>query len=503
MKVHLTLLVICTLGTLSGQQERKHITLDTVAEEAQALIQQAPREPEELPENLKALSYDQYRDIRFRPSEALWWNADSRFRVEFFHPGHLFNNQINIYETSNTHVQEIPFMKEAFDYGNSGYDPGFFKKPKGYSGIRVKYPLNNEEIYDELIVFLGASYFRALGAGHHFGLSLRGLSMNTIGAEEDFPRFTKLWIRKPKPKDKHLTLFALLEGKKVTGAYQFDVHSKGVTEIDVRTRLFFRDGGEAEVGIAPLTSMFVHGENTNAPAFHDWRPEVHDSDGMLVHANSEWDWFPIENLPGQTIRRMPTAKLRGFGLLQRDRDFRNYKDLEAHYQLRPSAWVEPKGKWSPGEIILYTFGTDTEATDNVTAFWKPDLQEAPTEGLEFSYRITLQTKDPAHTFAKVMETRVGQRTLDGHSTTLIIEFSRPESIALDEIESLSVGFDYGRAEPIEAPIIQYSQPEDRIRVFANFKTSGASAQDRPYQMSAQLLREGHQVSERWNYTWKP
>ncbi|WP_308948520.1 glucan biosynthesis protein [Thalassobacterium maritimum] len=503
-KVHRSLLLLCALGlsSVQAQQERTQITLDSVAHEAQALIEQPPRQPEALAENLQSLSYDQYRDIRFRPSEALWWNADSKFRVEFFHPGHLFQDQVEIFEASDTHVQEIPFLKNAFDYGNSGYDPGFFKKPKAYSGIRVKYPVNNQDVYDELIVFLGGSYFRAIGAGHNFGLSLRGLAMNTIGEQEDFPRFTKLWLKKPEANSNQLTLFALLEGEKVTGAYRFDVRSQGVTQIDVHTRLFFRAGGAAEVGIAPLTSMFVHGENSNNPNLTDWRPEVHDSDGMLVHANNEWHWFPLENLPGRTIQRLPTAKLRGFGLLQRDRDFKNYKDLEANYQRRPSAWIEPIGKWSTGEIVLYTFGTDTEATDNVTAFWKPDIDANTQDRTEFSYRITLQTKDPAHELAKVLETRVGQRTLDSNASTVIIEFSRPESIGLDEIDRLSVGFEYGGAQAIEAPIIQYNEPEDRIRVFANFKTPQEHPQESPYRMSAQLLREGHQVSERWNYIWK-
>jgi glucans biosynthesis protein len=503
MKVHLPLILLCAIGAVQAQQARTHVTLDQVAELAQALIHKAPSQSAELPDKLKALTYDQYREIRFRPSEALWWNTNLRFHVEFFHPGHLFGNQINIYEASDTHVQEIPFMKNAYDYGNSGYDPGFFNAPKGYAGIRVKYPLNNEAIYDDLIVFQGASYFRALGAGHNYGLSLRGLAMNTLGEQEDFPTFTKIWLKRPAPDEETLTLFALLEGEKVTGAYRFDVHPMGVTKIDVQARLFFREGGASEVGIAPLTSMFVHGENTNRPHFHDWRPEVHDSDGLLVHANSEWDWFPIENLPGRTVRRMPAAKLRGFGLLQRDRDFKNYKDLEANYERRPSAWIEPEGKWAPGEVVLYTFGTDTETSDNVTAYWKPDLSVTAGEPVDFAYSIRLQTKDPAHDLAKVLETRVGQRTLDSGASTVVIEFSRPQTLARDEIDSLSVGFDYGSAEPLEAPIIQYSAPEDRIRVFANFKKSVAPAdKEEPYKMSAQLLRNGHQISERWNYTWK-
>jgi glucans biosynthesis protein len=503
MKLYPLTTFLFLVGSVAAQQDRIHVTLDTVAQEAQALIQKPQRTPKALPRGLQSLSYDQYREIRFRPSEALWWNTDSRFRVEFFHLGHLFNNQMNIFEISETHMQEIPFIEDAFDYGNSGYEPGFFNSPKGYSGIRVKYPLNTEEVFDDLIVFQGASYFRALGARQTYGLSLRGIAMNTIGEKEDFPRFTKLWLKKPKPSADQFTIFALLEGEKVTGAYQFDISPKGVAKIEVHARLFFREDGAAEVGIAPLTSMFVFGENSNNPTIRDWRPEVHDSDGLLLYADSKWDWFPLENLPGRTITRVPKVKLRGFGLLQRDRDFRNYKDLEAHYERRPSAWIEPNGKWAPGEIVLYTFGTDTEATDNVIAYWKPDIEVGATGPIDFSYTISLPTKDPEHDLAKVMETRVGQRTMDSEATTLIIEFSRPKSIAIDEIEGLSIGFDHGEAELIEKPVIQYNAPEDQIRVFAHFKTPRGDTSSSPYRMSAQLLRQGHQMSERWNYTWKP
>lgn len=503
MKVHLSLLLLFTLSATQAQQKRVQITLDQVAQEAQALAAKPLRKPEALPGNLSDLTYDQYREIRFRPSEALWWNAESKFRVEFFHPGHLFENQITIYETTDTHVQPIPFIKDAFDYGRSGYNPGFFSSPDGYSGIRVKYPVNSEEVYDELIVFQGASYFRALGAGHTYGLSLRGLTMNTLSDQEDFPRFTKIWLKKPESDSEQFTMFALLEGEKVTGAYRFDVHPQGVTKIDVHVRLYFREGGMAEVGIAPLTSMFTHGENSHRMEFQDWRPEVHDSDGLLVHADNGWDWFPLENIPGQTVRRVAKAKLRGFGLLQRDRNFSNYKDLEARYERRPSAWVEPIGKWPTGEIVLYTFGTDTEATDNVIAYWKPDLEQSLTESVDFAYTVTLQTKDPTHSLAKVVETRVGQRTMDSNATTVVIEFSRPEELAVDEIGSLNVSLDYGSAELMGEPVIQYSEPENRVRVFANFKTPTGIQLDEPYRMFAQLLRDGHQVSERWNYVWKP
>ncbi len=486
---------------LCGQQQRVNFDFETLSKEAAALIQQSEPSPvEKLPQALEELDYDAYRSIRFRPSEALWWNTPSPFHVEFFHLGHIFNEPVQIFELSDTHLQEIPFLQDAFDYGESGYHPGLLSSPPGYAGIRVKYPLNQKNVYDDLIVFQGASYFRALGQGQTYGLSLRGLSMNTLGDREDFPRFTKLWLKKPSGNDLPLRIYALLEGKKVTGAYEFNIKPNGITQIDVHARLFFRDGGVAEVGVAPITSMFVFGENTNRP-FPDWRPEVHDSDGVLIHADQVWTWHPLENLPGRYSKKFPAAKLRGFGLMQRDRQFESYKDLEAHYEKRPSAWIAPQGNWPTGSVVLYSFGTDQETTDNVTLFWQPDLAADQSGPVDLNYTISLRLKDPVHELAKVLETRVGQRTLDAGAQTVVIEFSRPESIEVDEIPQLSLGFDSGGLDMPEKPVIQYNPEQDRIRAFVHLSKGPAS--DQPVEMSAQLLREGHQVSEKWDYTWKP
>ncbi len=201
-------------------------------------------------------------------------------------------------------------------------------------------------------MFLGASYFRALGKGLRYGLSARGLAIDTVGGSgEEFPRFSEFWIVRPTADSKVLTIYALLESPRANGAYQFDVHPGDETVMDVKARLFLRDGINT-LGIAPLTSMFAFGENQ--PHRTDFRPEVHDSDGLLVATGSgEWLWRPLLN-PKQTLTTsfsMPSVK--GFGLMQRDRNFSSYEDSEARYELRPSAWVEPVSDWGAGRVELF------------------------------------------------------------------------------------------------------------------------------------------------------
>jgi glucans biosynthesis protein len=499
-----TLIAVAVPLLLSAQQSRVAVNFDYVAAEAARIIESPTPEPAaQLSDELANLDYDDYRNIRFRPSEALWWNDSLPYRVEFFHLGHIFKDPVQIFEISDTHAQEIPFLEDAFIYEKSAYKPGLFKKPPGYAGIRIKSPLNREDVFDDLIVFQGASYFRALGQGQTYGLSLRGLSMNMLGDREGFPRFTRLWLKKPSAEASALTVFALLEGREVAGAYQFEIRPGGPTEIDVRARLFFRDGAAGQAGFAPLTSMFYFGENSNFNS-PDWRPEVHDSDGLLIHADNMWTWHALENIPGRYSRQFRMARLNGFGLMQRDRDFGNYKDLEARYEKRPSAWIEPTGNWPRGgAVVLYTFGTRTETSDNVNAFWKPTLS-AETQGdpIDLSYRISLRLSDPPTNVARVLETRVGQRTLDESATTILIEFERPESLPVDQIGQLSAGFETGAAEMIGQPVISHNEAEDRIRLFAHFRNPPETP-DAPFEMSAQLLQDGHQMTERWSYSWMP
>lgn len=496
---YLWIFLFCALP-LYGQQKREVINLETLSERAR-LLASAPYEApkKKIPEELIKLTYDDYRNIRFRPSEALWWNSEIPFHVEFFHPGHIHQDLIEVYEITNTHSQKIPFLRQAFKYEKSNYDPGLLSQPGGYAGIRVRYPVNDPKVFDELVVFQGASYFRALGKNQVYGLSLRGISMNTIGDSEDFPRFTKLWLKKPEPDSKTLTIFALLEGENITGAYEFELIPNGRTRIDVRADLYYRGDSREQVGFAPMTSMFAFGENTKMK-HNDWRPEVHDSDGLLIHSDQEWTWHALDNIEGRNVKFFPAGKLNGFGLLQRDRAYANYKDLEAAYEKRPTAWIEPRRHWKNGAVVLYTFHTANETVDNVVAFWKPDpssSQEAP-ERLEYS--IYLQLTEPGHKLARVLETRIGGRTLDASQKTIVIEFSRPDHITINEVELLSVDFRTGDLEVTGQPVIQYSAPEDRIRVFADFE---ASSHRKMIDLSARLLKDGHIVSEKWSYTWSP
>ena len=397
--------------------------------QAQSSYRSVGRKP---PAELQALSYDQYRDIRFRPDHALWRPENLPFELMFFHLGKFQTESVRINEITSQGVRHIPYTSGDFNYGKNKLSPQTWGDV-GFAGFRAHYPLNGREYKDEVVVFLGASYFRALGAGLHYGLSARGLAIDTVsGKGEEFPRFTEFWIVRPAANASTLTVYALLDSPRASGAYQFEIHPGDETVIDIRLRIFLR-ASVATLGIAPLTSMFAFGENQ--PHRTDFRPKVHDSDGLLVATgDGEWLWRPLLN-PIQTLTTsFSMRKLRGFGLMQRDRNFGSYEDSEARYELRPSAWIEPVGSWGPGRVELVQLHTPDETNDNIVAYWVPEQLPVTGQPLDMAYRLHWQGKQQMQRppGAWVTQTRVGRgfAELAEDEQQFVVDFTGPSLAAL-------------------------------------------------------------------------
>lgn len=408
-------------------------SFEDVAERAQLQARQPYRNSNrKAPAQLQALTYDQYRDIRFRPARALWRWDKLPFELMFFHLGKFQKEAVRIEEVTPQGTRHVAYRASDFDFGKNKLSPQSWGD-LGYGGFRAHYPLNSSAYKDEVVVFLGASYFRALGAGQRYGLSARGLAIDTVGGQgEEFPAFTQFWVVKPAADATTLTIYALLDSPRATGAYQFDIHPGDETVMDVHGRIFLR-ASVATLGIAPLTSMFFFGENQ--PHRTDFRPEVHDSDGLMVATGSgEWLWRPLLN-PRQTLTTsFSMQSVRGFGLMQRDREFRNYEDSEARYELRPSAWIEPTGSWAPGRVELMQLNTPDETNDNIVAYWVPQETPAPGQPFDFTYRLHWQGKQQEQRppGAWVTQTRAGRgyAELAEDEQQYVVDFTGPSLAAL-------------------------------------------------------------------------
>jgi periplasmic glucans biosynthesis protein len=351
-----------------------------------------PTATKQIPAELANLDYDEYRDIRYNRNAPLWRSNRLPFEANFFHVGRDVAS-IRIHEITGGVARPIRYNPADFDFGKNELSLQGWGD-LGYGGLRLFSHVNTPDIKDEITVFQGSSYFRALGTGQRYGLSARGLALDTTGPKEEFPRFTEFWLERPSPDSKTVTVHALMESERVTGAYRFDITPGERTTTEVRARLFMRPGVAPvrTLGLAPLTSMFFFGENQ--PRSGDFRPEVHDADGlMMATAEGEWLWRPLQN-PGSPLATSFAMKNpKGFGLMQRDRVYANYEDTEARYEMRPSAWVTPIGNWGAGRVELFQFPIPDESHDNVVAYWVPEKTPAPGDSIEIAYQISWQGKN--------------------------------------------------------------------------------------------------------------
>lgn len=482
--------------------------LDAMAERAKTLSTQSFQPAgRNLPKVLADLSYDHYRRINFRPEAALW-RGESPFEVQFFYPGFLYREPVSIrtvtLDGANT---PVPFDPALFVYhGDPVEIPPDSVSSLGFAGLRVHYPINDQAYKDEFLVFQGASYFRLVGPGQIYGLSARGLAINTAESlGEEFPAFREFWLVKPAADASRFSLIALLDSPSLTGAYSFDVTPGAPTSIVVEARLFARRDIQ-KLGIAPLTSMFFYGENRTR-FIDDFRPEVHDSDGLLMQTGAgEWIWRPLTNSPELRVTSLQDKNPLGFGLLQRDRNFENYLDTEAKYELRPSLWIEPEGEWGDGRLELVEIPTDSETNDNVVSYWVPTSPVKAGSDWRFRYRMTtFNERLPQHDKAHVVRTRIGWAALPGQSNPpprskrqFIVDFTGG---ALDNLPaSLQLTPDLqinnGNAEDISI----FRLP-DGVTWRVSFKLKPDT--DAPVDMRLFLALREQRLSEVWNYVWSP
>ncbi|WP_311197183.1 glucan biosynthesis protein G, partial [Pseudomonas poae] len=375
------------LFCLFGAGQLWAFSLDDVSAKAKELAGQKYEAPRSnLPNEFREMKFADYQKIRFRNEKAEWADQNTPFKLSFYHQGMHFDTPVKINEVTADSVQEIKYDPTRFDFGDVKFDPKATEQ-LGYAGFRVLYPINQTDKQDEIMTMLGASYFRVVGKGQSYGLSARGMAIDTaLPSGEEFPRFTEFWIERPKPGEKQLVIFALLDSPRATGAYRLTLRPGTDTIVDVKSQMYLRDK-VSKLGVAPLTSMYLFGANQPSKVLN-YRRELHDSSGLSIHAgNGEWIWRPLNNPKHLSVSNFAVENPRGFGLLQRGRDFSHYEDLDDNYDKRPSAWIEPEGDWGKGSVDLVEIPTADETNDNIVAFWSPAELPKVGEPLDVSYRL--------------------------------------------------------------------------------------------------------------------
>jgi len=486
-------------------------TLDDVT----ALARERAAQPYEapasnLPPEFSRMLFGDYIKIRPRPEAFAWREHDTPFKLAFYHQGMQFDSPVVIHEIVGDEVSEFQYDPAAFDFGGMEFDPQATSQ-LGYAGFRVLYPINQAEKEDEIMSVLGASYYRVIGKDQIYGLSGRGLAIETaMPHAEEFPDFRELWIERPAPGDESLVFYALLDSPRATGAYKYTLTPGEDSVLDVESRIFLREPVD-KLGIAPLTSMFLFGPHQPARE-RNFRPAIHDSNGLAIETGEgEWLWRPLHNPPHLNISLFSVTNPRGFGLLQRGHEFWRYEDIEDRYDLRPSAWIEPRGNWGKGVVELVEIPTLDETNDNIVAFWSPERMPEPGQMQTYDYRIRWTLDEPGllpddlawvdQTLSTAGEVRQANliRELDG-SLGLLVDFKGPVFATLPGDAKLRPEVDVnGNAEVIDQ-LLQRNPglPGWRLSLRVRVKDT-----EQPVEMRARLDHQGKPVTETWSFQIPP
>ncbi|BFT31977.1 glucan biosynthesis protein G [Alteromonas sp. D210916BOD_24] len=494
---------------VSNQPHKASPVLQSIIDAARASAEEDYRQNDhDLDSKLKSLDYATYRDIRFKPDASLW-RGENNYEVQFFHPGFLYDYPVTIHTIDETNQpQRLPFNSDMFRYdGAAASLKGLTDTKTGYAGFRVHYPIKNKQYKDEFAVFLGASYFRLVGKNQVYGISARGLAVDTaLTKGEEFPHFTEFWLIEPTPgATSPIIIYARLESPSVAGAYKFVVHPGEDTTMEVESWLFAREDVE-KLGIAPFTSMFLYGENSQKH-YDDFRPEVHDSDGILMVTHTDEEiWRPLTNPTRLQVTSLSDEQPKGFGMLQRDGQWDHYLDAEANYHLRPGLWVTPSVGFEKGRLEVVEIPTKSEVHDNIVAFWTPEKPFKAGESRYYAYQLKTVEQHPfVSELATVVRTRQGKTVLPGDDAKgemsastrqFNIDFSAPAEMSFDG-DSMKVVVE-GINGVISHPRLYPVAGAKEWRVTFDVKPKEKKAVD----MRAYIEHNGERVSEVWNYVYQ-
>ena len=481
---------------LSLRDEPTPFSATILAERARIMATQPYAPRPEIPLSWRELTYDQYRKIWFDARNALWEGTDRPQRVDVFPPGLYFPQAVALHVVEGGQSRPVNFDMEVFDTTDKFPDVEI-DQTLGYSGLRLRAELEKEGVFQEYAVFQGASYFRGIGTGEIYGLSARGLALKTgdpMG--EEFPDFTALWLETPQPGNPTQVLHALLDSPSVTGAYRFEITHGLTLTMQVSAQLFARTD-ITHLGIAPLTSMFLF-DDTMRARFDDFRPAVHDSDGLLIHNGAgEVIWRPLTNPTRLQISAFSDNSPQGFGLMQRKRKYSDFNDLEALYHKRPAVWITPGEGWGQGSVSLVEIPADLEIYDNIVAYWRPSQRMKAGDAHQMSYKLEWGA-DPLDQRTdmpiKVLNTAMGERVFED-GQIIVIDFADGAQVP-DDLSTVEVLL-RSNAGSVSSGILQRNPETNGPRLAFTFKAEDTTLAE----FRVQLRLDGAPLSEVWLYRW--
>lgn len=449
-----------------------------------------------LPKALDNLNFDQFRSIAYRDDRTLWHDDNLAFDVAFFPRGFLYRPRIDIFEITDGKSAPVPYSSDLFTYG----DPSLKVDDNlGFAGLRLRTAINTPGVMEEFCVFLGASYFRAVAKGQSYGLSARGFADGTGDPKgEEFALFRAFWLEKPQPGVKAVVVHALLDSPSVAGAFRFTIRPGDATVFDVQSTLYPRTKID-QSGIAPLTGMFYFDANDRNHV-DDWRPAAHDSEALQMWTGAGQELFrPLRNPLDLQFSAFSDDSPRGFGLMQRRREFHDFEDLALNYEKRPSLWIEPIGDWGQGWVDLVEIPTPNEVNDNIVSFWRPKTPLEAGKEYSFTYLMYWGWDAPFPTpLARVGATRVGAVVDDKNARFFAIDFMGVPFERLPKDTKFHLE-PHASAGKIRNVVVEPNPNINGWRTTFEF----VPGDEKVAELRCVLATDTGPVSEEWVYRWTP
>ena len=449
--------------------------------------------PPQVPESLSGLNYDGMRMIAFRADRAVHLQGQQPFRLEFFHKGYVQQSDVSVNLIRDGAVVPIKFTKKNFDYRG---DIANLEIPDdlGFAGFRVVGHFPGRRDVEEMLTFLGASYFRGRAEKHVYGSSARGLAIDSgLNKPEEFPAFREFWVfdSKSDTTPRTFRVLALLDSPSVVGAYDFQMApGRERMDLDVTATLYFRRVPE-KVGLAPLTSMWIWGDGLPGPE-GDSRPEVHDADGLLVQGgDGRWFWRALNHQTYPSLVNLGHPDFKGYGVIQRDTDPDHYDDQEARYHARPSIWIQPKEGWPAGSLELLELDARHEGIDNIAAWWVPRDPPRIGEPMQYSYQLSFMSADLIEEdVARAVAHRIDR--LEDGQIRLEIDFRGPALAQRSSGSPPDV-----QLTTIRATVDQHACRQQSDGTWTAEIVITPTSTD-PFELQATLADQGKPISEQWS-----
>ncbi len=451
---------------------------------------QGPVSP--LPEVFANLDADGYAQIKALPSTFLWEKEGRGFTIEPLHRGFAFQAPTALFVIEDGLIRRIAYERDRFDFGKLNVPETL--PNLGFSGFRMFGDAKDGPMR-EVAIFQGATFYRSAARNQVIGATARGLIMK-LGDQkgEEFPAFRAFWMEKPSPASDTIIIHALLDSESVTGAYRFTIKSGEVTIIDTEMTLIPRVPVD-NYGIAGMTATYYFGPNSRRN-IEDVRASAYEAGGLQIkNGNEEWVWRPLNNPQALQISVFVDPSPRGFGLLQRDRDFASFLDDEQAFEKRPTIWNEPIGEWSAGSVQLTEIPSDNDVNDNIVAYWRPKQPLVPDQEQSFVYRQFWCWQPPERPpLAIVCGTRIGKAS--GKKRRFVVEFNDDRFKLLDELSAIKPVLSSSIGTLSRIKVTFY--PERRLcRVSFDLDPGN----DTMSELRLLLTRNDKPTSETWLYRW--